>query len=189
MSLHSVDDPSISSTSEATYTSGAAPSTIKATIPATATTTETDNKRNQHPRRRTGSTTLTRITEAVVPTSVADTAKQAYERWCNYTDLPHWMQDNEYIRAFYRPPTFSYRRCFASLGYIHNETGNIYSHAVGAILFLGLVGVTAHMINEQSTANWSDSLVFYVFLSGAIICLGLSATFHLFSCHSEKVCI
>ncbi|RKP27579.1 hemolysin-III related-domain-containing protein [Syncephalis pseudoplumigaleata] len=117
----------------------------------------------------------------------AATTKQTDARWCSYADLPQWMQDNEYIHAFYRPPTFSYRRCIASLGYIHNETGNIYSHAVGALLFLGLTGFTAHMISEQSTANWSDSLVFYVFLSGAIICLGLSATFHLFSCHSEKV--
>ncbi|KAI8056695.1 hemolysin-III related-domain-containing protein [Syncephalis plumigaleata] len=188
MSLHSVDNPSIATMATATTEAANMDSAALSTTTATATaTTEADSKEDQHPRRRTGSTTLARITEAVVPTSVADTAKQAYARWCNYADLPHWMQDNEYIRAFYRPPTFSYRGCFATLGYIHNETGNIYSHALGAILFLVLVGVTAHMLNEQSTANWSDSLVFYVFLAGAIICLGLSATFHLFSCHSEKV--
>ncbi|RKP08698.1 mPR-like GPCR protein [Thamnocephalis sphaerospora] len=126
--------------------------------------------------------------DANLPAAVTDTAKHAYARLCTYAELPEWMQDNEYIRAFYRPPTFSYRRCFASLGYLHNETGNIYSHGVGVVAFLVLAGITGHMLYNQGTAGWSDSLVFYLFIGGAIVCLGLSASFHTLSCHSESVC-
>ncbi|CAG8561522.1 302_t:CDS:2 [Paraglomus occultum] len=39
----------------------------------------------------------------------------------------------------------------------------------------------------QST-SWPDFAVFYIFLGGAMTCLGLSSTFHTVSCHSEKVC-
>ena len=51
-----------------------------------------------------------------------------------YTELPSWMQDNPYITSHYRPPSYSFLTSFRSLAYIHNETFNVYSHLLPAIL-------------------------------------------------------
>ncbi|RKF57778.1 ADIPOR-like receptor SPBC12C2.09c [Erysiphe neolycopersici] len=49
--------------------------------------------------------------------------------------LPAWQQDNHYIRTGYRPASASFLKSFASLGYLHNESVNIYSHLLGAFFF------------------------------------------------------
>ena len=69
----------------------------------------------------------------VLDTIVSPERSQSLKRW---TEIPSWQQDNEYILSGYRQPTGSFKRCFKSLGYIHNETVNIYSHIAGAALFL-----------------------------------------------------
>jgi adiponectin receptor len=121
-----------------------------------------------------------------LPTNSAP--EQIYQRICTFKELPFWMQDNEYILNFYRPPTFSYRLCFHSLGYLHNETGNIYSHLIGVGIFLILAFITPFILTQYQTTHWSDIVVCYLFIIGAIICLGLSSLFHTLSCHSENVC-
>lgn len=40
-------------------------------------------------------------------------------------EIPTWMQDNVYITAGYRPQSNSYWECIKSLGYLHNESGNV----------------------------------------------------------------
>ncbi|RHZ84410.1 hypothetical protein Glove_82g51 [Diversispora epigaea] len=108
---------------------------------------------------------------------------------CNFGDLPAWLQDNVDILKGYRRPTFSYVKCAQSLFYIHNESINIWSHLVGAAAFLFLAFTTHfYVFSKHSTLGWLDFLVFYVFLLGAMICLGFSSTFHTLCCHSEKVC-
>ncbi|KAJ1965368.1 hypothetical protein H4R35_007068, partial [Dimargaris xerosporica] len=102
-------------------------------------------------------------------------------------ELPAWMHDNAYILSGYRPPLLTYRRCFGSLFYLHNETGNIYSHLVGAVLFAYFAMQTAsYMDHHWSTVRWHDVTVIAAFLTGAILCLSLSATFHLVACHSHQ---
>ncbi|KAJ1926995.1 hypothetical protein IWQ60_003334 [Tieghemiomyces parasiticus] len=107
-----------------------------------------------------------------------------------YDQLPAWLQDNMYILEGYRPPLESYARCFHSLFYLHNETGNVYSHLLGALLFVAF-GVLAagYMEHHRSTILWQDALVMFAFIAGAVGCLGMSATFHLVSCHSHEVSI
>lgn len=56
---------------------------------------------------------------------------------CEWADLPHWMQDNPAIWTGYRRPTFSYRKCIASLGFLHNETG------MDSLSRIGLLGRVA----------------------------------------------
>ncbi|KAJ1972050.1 hypothetical protein H4R34_005539 [Dimargaris verticillata] len=103
-------------------------------------------------------------------------------------ELPAWMHDNTYILSGYRPPLLTYRRCFGSLFYLHNETGNIYSHLLGAVLFAYFAMQTASYIDHHgSTVRWYDVTVIAAFLVGAILCLSLSATFHLVACHSHQV--
>lgn len=105
-----------------------------------------------------------------------------------YNELPAWMRDNHFITSGYRTQSNSYQKSFASLGYIHNETGNIWTHLIGAVL----AAVTAIVLYtilrprfDQATSE--DVLVFSCFFLGAIACLGMSATFHTISNHSEAV--
>lgn len=129
---------------------------------------------------------------------------------CDWADLPHWMQDNPAIWTGYRRPTFSYRKCLASLGFLHNESGkfvfqkeiiegstayltndtsvNIYSHLLGALVcIIGSPIAYFKIFGVLDTIKWTDITVFYIFMAGAIICLSFSASFHCFSCHSEPV--
>jgi len=92
------------------------------------------------------------------------------------------MQDNEYIRTAYRPPSLSYISCFRSLLYMHNESVNIYSHGLGVLFFLYLAFWWG-----MGEGTWRDHIVVGAFLIGVTLCLGASALFHTLSCHSEKV--
>ncbi|KAF9101934.1 hypothetical protein BGX29_005132 [Mortierella sp. GBA35] len=108
---------------------------------------------------------------------------------CSWDDLPHWMQDNPAIWTGYRRPTFSYKKCAASLGFLHNESVNVWSHLLGAIACIAVVPyVYVRVFSVLETIHWTDILHFYIFMAGAIICLSMSGLFHLFSCHSEPVC-
>lgn len=53
-----------------------------------------------------------------------------------WDEIPSWQQDNEYILSGYRQTTGSYKNCLESLKYIHNETVNVYTHVIGAAIFL-----------------------------------------------------
>ncbi|KAF9966776.1 hypothetical protein BGZ70_001278 [Mortierella alpina] len=108
---------------------------------------------------------------------------------CTWAELPAWMQDNPAIMTGYRRPTFSYRKALRSLGYLHNESVNIWSHLLGAVAFLILAPISYFkVVDVLDSIQWTDVAVFYAFLAGAIICLSMSASFHTFSCHSEPIC-
>lgn len=105
-----------------------------------------------------------------------------------WNDLPSWQQDNHYIRSGYRPASNSYVKSAKSLGYIHNETVNIYTHLIGAILALISGTVVYSMFKPRyETATTEDVFVFSCFFLGAIACLGMSATYHTISNHSHEV--
>ena len=105
-----------------------------------------------------------------------------------WNDLPHWQQDNYYIRSGYRPASYSFQKSFESLGYLHNETVNIYSHLIGALLFF-IIGTLLYTLIKPrySSATSSDLLAFGCFFLGAALCLGMSATYHAISNHSPTV--
>eukprot|EP00048_Salpingoeca_helianthica_P015266 m.225869 g.225869 ORF g.225869 m.225869 type:complete len:544 (-) comp16818_c0_seq1:32-1663(-) len=99
--------------------------------------------------------------------------------------LPDWMHDNHHIVTGYRPELRSFRRCFYSMFYIHNETGNIYSHALGALFFCLLsVYVFGFLPQDHPLV---DRIVFTVFCMSAIVCLSCSAIFHCCFVHSNHV--
>jgi adiponectin receptor len=111
---------------------------------------------------------------------------------CTFRELPAWAQDNIYIHTGYRIPTNSYYECYKSLFYFHNESGNVYSHLVGAITFIVLAFTTSYYLAQHSEdlgelVKTSDWVVIYTFIGGAIACLLCSALFHLFCSHSEDV--
>jgi len=122
-----------------------------------------------------------------------ETVKQAEKRvekalLVLWDDLPSWQQDNHYIHTGYRPASGSFSKSFASLGYLHNESVNIYSHLLGAVIFSITAGVIYTQIKPRyETASSGDVLAFSCFFLGAALCLGMSATYHAISNHSQHV--
>ncbi|KAF2766435.1 HlyIII-domain-containing protein [Teratosphaeria nubilosa] len=105
-----------------------------------------------------------------------------------WSDIPKWLQDNHYIHSGYRPQSNSYRKSAMSLGYLHNETINIYSHLLGAITAAITAAWMYTTIRPRfHLADDKDVMVFSCFFLGAMACLGMSATYHTTSNHSEAV--
>lgn len=104
---------------------------------------------------------------------------------CHFQNLPKWLQDNDYLHKGHRPPLPSFGACFKSVFRIHTETGNIWTHLLGCIMF---IGVAAYFLTRPSfEIQFQEKLIFSAFFAGAIICLGFSFAFHTLSCHSEMV--
>lgn len=47
---------------------------------------------------------------------------------------PVWLLDNPYILKWYRPTGLSLWQCLVSVFGVHNQTANIWTHALGAVL-------------------------------------------------------
>ncbi|XP_017058664.1 LOW QUALITY PROTEIN: adiponectin receptor protein [Drosophila ficusphila] len=104
---------------------------------------------------------------------------------CHYKNLPKWLQDNDFLHRGHRPPLPSFRACFKSIFRVHTETGNIWTHLLGCIAF---IGVAAYFISRPSVEiQTQEKIVFGAFFIGAIVCLGFSFAFHTLSCHSVEM--
>lgn len=55
---------------------------------------------------------------------------------CTIHEVEAWQSENVYLTGHYRTATYPYRASFASLGYFHNQTSNVYTYVLGAALFL-----------------------------------------------------
>ena len=105
-----------------------------------------------------------------------------------WNDLPKWLQDNQYVQSGYRHPSNSYQKSAASLGYLHNESVNIWTHVIGAFMAISTAIYMYSMMRPRfSLATSNDAMVFACFFLGAIGCLSMSATYHTISNHSESV--
>ncbi|KAF2021540.1 HlyIII-domain-containing protein [Aaosphaeria arxii CBS 175.79] len=103
-------------------------------------------------------------------------------------ELQPWQQDNHYIHSGYRPVSNSYAKSIKSLRYIHNETVNVYSHLIGATLSIVCYAIAYTVFRPRyQAATIEDVFVFSCFFLGAAACLGMSATYHLISNHSQDV--
>ncbi|XP_017847523.1 adiponectin receptor protein isoform X2 [Drosophila busckii] len=126
-----------------------------------------------------------------LPSTPEDTQLIEAEVWeaswkvCHYRHLPKWLQDNDFLHRGHRPPLPSFRACFKSIFRLHTETGNIWTHLLGCIAFLG---VTAYFLTRPTVEiQIQEKLVFGTFFLCAIVCLGFSFAFHTLSCHSVEV--
>lgn len=109
-----------------------------------------------------------------------------FQSWkvVGFSNLPQWLQDNDFLRKGHRPPLPSFRECFKSIFRIHTETGNIWTHLLGVVAFLGLA---IYFITRPVTEiEVQEKIVFMSFFAGAIVCMGLSFTFHTVCCHQNK---
>ncbi|CDK24563.1 unnamed protein product [Kuraishia capsulata CBS 1993] len=121
------------------------------------------------------------------------------------SEIPEWQHDNAYILTHYIGETRSFRECFGSLAYLHNEIVNIYTHLVPGIV-MPIVALLAGLfipistekqlfpvipvdIPVYSTTGYADYFFFLLFFAGVCTCLSLSATYHSVKCHSLGVAV
>jgi adiponectin receptor len=106
---------------------------------------------------------------------------------CN--EAPKWQQDNKYILTGYRLINTSYSEVFKSLTLLHNETCNIYTHLIGALLLPLVAASFVQVLSEPRffDVSGADYVALGIFFCGAECCLIFSAAFHLMECHSYSV--
>ncbi|KAI2465239.1 hemolysin-III channel protein-like protein Izh2 [Annulohypoxylon bovei var. microspora] len=111
-------------------------------------------------------------------------------RLVEWENLPPWKQHgSEHLRTGYRPECASLWSCLHSWSYIHNETVNIFSHIIGALLFLALplYVFRTEVPPRYRLATTADIIVCSVYFLGVGVCFTFSTLFHTFMCHSEAV--
>ncbi|KAF7728822.1 hypothetical protein EC973_005448 [Apophysomyces ossiformis] len=102
------------------------------------------------------------------------------KRLLHYDELPAPWRNNRHIHTGYRflsTPT----DCFHSLLYIHNETGNIYTHLIGFFVFLGIGIYELFYSQLLSGVPGLDKIIFAVFFIAACKCLMCSTVWHTLS--------
>jgi hypothetical protein len=99
--------------------------------------------------------------------------------------LPNWLRDNDFLLKGHRPPLPSAKACFKSVFRIHTETGNIWTHFIGALSFVGIA--IYFLTRPHFEIKIQEKLIFGTFFAGAIACMTCSALFHTFYCYSPKV--
>eukprot|EP00834_Sanchytrium_tribonematis_P006806 NODE_539_length_6273_cov_0.700194.p2 type:complete len:308 gc:universal NODE_539_length_6273_cov_0.700194:4916-3993(-) len=108
---------------------------------------------------------------------VYEQAKETVQKVFNFADMPHYIQDNPFILTGYRICK-TYKDSWMSMLYWHNETMNIWTHLIPALIFCGLIG--------HIWINWtepiSDKWMFTLYCICAIKCFSMSSLYHL-HCH------
>lgn len=110
-------------------------------------------------------------------------------RWrvVSFFQLQDWQKDNEFLHHWHRPAMPSFRACFGSIFRIHTETGNIWTHLLGVILFITICINFLCLPTTRFISAWQEKIVFFLFFLGAVLCLCFSTLFHTMGCHSERV--
>lgn len=106
-------------------------------------------------------------------------------RLLSYPELPDWMQDNDCIEHGYRPQLETFGQCVKSVFAVHTETMNIWTHLIGAAIFM-LMAVYMYAAN-YSVLSIRDMAIFGVYFASIICCLLFSSIYHTFTCHSRDV--
>jgi adiponectin receptor len=108
----------------------------------------------------------------------------------SFVEMPEWFQrdNNPWILNGYRPISDSILASVRSLGSLHNETFNIYSHFIPAIVFfLGEWYILQYLAGKYPRLTSTDSVVFSIFMLTASICYASSALYHTLMNHSYTV--
>lgn len=101
---------------------------------------------------------------------------------------PLWMKDNDFILTSYRKATHSYTISLRTISKLHNETVNIWTHLLGAIVFaFSLQHFLTTAYPTLSTAPALDILAVTIYYLGCVNCLILSTSFHTLSSHSAPI--
>jgi adiponectin receptor len=102
---------------------------------------------------------------------------------CSVGDAPEWARGNAFIHRGYRA-NYSVSMCLRSLFSIHNETGNVWTHVIGLLIYIGLTMYlflhSSALGKPMDVIHWA---IFLPYIAGSMICMLFSAAFHLFSGH------
>jgi adiponectin receptor len=79
-------------------------------------------------------------------------------------------------------------KCVRALFHIHNETGNIWIHIIGGVIFITLFGIYVSMALNASHNYYHQMgyIVTAIYLLSANVCMSASAIFHLFKAIPNK---
>ena len=106
----------------------------------------------------------------------------------SWEDIPEWSKNNEFIKTGFRPTSNSYVDSFRSCLYIHNETGNIYSHFLAMVWMIALpILYYPYVRHNYPDANSDDWMVLGLFFLGGTLCFGLSTAYYILSNHSHTI--
>ena len=103
-------------------------------------------------------------------------------------ELPTQRRDNKFILIGYRLVSGSFCQSLKSLSHIYNETVNIYTYILGAVLFGTLLFSIYNKVYRQYTnTQLSDIIIFSTFFQSVAVYFLLSASFHIVSNHSAAI--
>lgn len=104
-------------------------------------------------------------------------------------EVPKWYDVNPFILGGYRRETNSLLGCLQSWTYLHNETGNIYSHLIPALIaaVFGHRFLHRYLRNEYADLHERDWRVISLQLWTVLVCLSTSTMYHTFTNHSPRV--
>ncbi|OBT76498.1 hypothetical protein VF21_03947 [Pseudogymnoascus sp. 05NY08] len=117
------------------------------------------------------------------------TRPTAKARTTTWHEIPERQRDNKYILSGYRLEKADYLDIVTSLTFLHNETCNVYTHLVGALLLPLIATTFMRILSEPQFLNvlGTDYFMFGIFFWCAECCLIFSATYHLVGSHSHDV--
>ncbi|KAI0168749.1 mPR-like GPCR protein [Pestalotiopsis sp. NC0098] len=119
---------------------------------------------------------------------VADSPEGA-SRTATCQEISEWQFDNKFILSGYRRENADYLEVLGSLGFLHNETCNVYTHLIGALLLPLIAAISLRHLAEPQFSDVSavDYGMFEIYFVCAETCLILSTLYHLMQPHSHRV--
>ncbi|KAL1881530.1 hypothetical protein Plec18167_003126 [Paecilomyces lecythidis] len=103
-------------------------------------------------------------------------------------EVPRWYDVNPFIISGYRRESNSLLGSLASWTYLHNETCNIYSHLIPAVvLVFGQSLMYEHAQTRYPNLTRFDWSILSLQLLTATVCLGVSTLYHTLLNHSPRV--
>ncbi|KAI8898680.1 hemolysin-III related-domain-containing protein [Globomyces pollinis-pini] len=106
------------------------------------------------------------------------------KRLYSYEELPRYLRDNNWVITGYRA-YYSYPESWRSLFEKHNETFNVWSHIVGALIIIYLI-IYSWVAPIHPLITTEERLILTAFLLLQMYTMATSSLYHLHLCVDEK---
>lgn len=126
-----------------------------------------------------------RFQSSHIVSEVASGLRRFRPQLLNIEQTPPWYGLNPYLRRGYRPVFWRTRPYVESWAYMHNQTVNIYSHLIPAVMTMALNPLLFRYLRDRfPDVPLADRLALHAYLASSSLCLRTSALHHTFVCHS-----